>query len=160
MAKVLNQPPLYQKDALATSRGWIHPKTGELLISNKSLDLDVIEEQYPKQVKRPPVPLTPEQINDARIDAMMEEDLSVINDVSADVEIEEKTETGLIGSVVNKFKDLVNSKKPEDFVEVEKPNIDDMTKAQLIDYAKETFDVELSKKDNRNALIEKVKELK
>ena len=28
-------PPNYQRDAIPTPRGWVHPRTGELLISRK-----------------------------------------------------------------------------------------------------------------------------
>ena len=28
-------PPNYQKDAIPTTRGWTHPRTGELLVSMK-----------------------------------------------------------------------------------------------------------------------------
>ena len=29
------QPPNYQRDAIPTPRGWVHPRTGELLVSRK-----------------------------------------------------------------------------------------------------------------------------
>jgi len=29
------QPPNYQRDAIPTTRGWVHPRTGELLVSRK-----------------------------------------------------------------------------------------------------------------------------
>lgn len=34
-------PPSYQKDAVMTPRGWIHPKSGELLASRKFTQEDI-----------------------------------------------------------------------------------------------------------------------
>lgn len=34
-------PPNWQKDAVMTVRGWVHPKTKELLVSRKFTQLDI-----------------------------------------------------------------------------------------------------------------------
>lgn len=43
MSRNINIAPSYCKNAKATKRGWEDPKTGELLVSNRSLDLELIE---------------------------------------------------------------------------------------------------------------------
>jgi hypothetical protein len=35
------QPPSWKKDALPTNRGWAHPRTGEILKSQKMSDTDI-----------------------------------------------------------------------------------------------------------------------
>ena len=142
MSKLLNQPPKYCKGAIASSKGWSHPKTGELLVSNKSLDLDYIEENFPDQIKKAPVRLTQEQKNQIEMDAMFD-DVSVNDDVSADVETVEETE--IIEPLIEQ-------------VEEEIINLEAMTKAELMAYAKDSFNVSLNKKDNKTTLIEKIKE--
>ena len=42
MSKDINKAPSYCPNAKATKRGWEDPKTGELLVSNRSLDLELI----------------------------------------------------------------------------------------------------------------------
>ena len=43
MSKDINKAPSYCPNAKATKRGWEDPKTGELLVSNRNLDLDLIK---------------------------------------------------------------------------------------------------------------------
>jgi hypothetical protein len=45
-------PPNYCKDAVATNRGWEHPKTGELLVSVKGL-LEKLGDAAPKAKAAP-----------------------------------------------------------------------------------------------------------
>jgi len=42
MSRDINKAPSYCPNAKATKRGWEDPKTGELLVSNRSLDLELI----------------------------------------------------------------------------------------------------------------------
>jgi len=42
MSRDINKAPSYCPNAIATKRGWEDPKTGELLVSNRGLDLDLI----------------------------------------------------------------------------------------------------------------------
>ena len=37
------QPPNYQRDAIPTTRGWVHPRTGELLVSRKMSEAAINE---------------------------------------------------------------------------------------------------------------------
>ena len=43
MSKDINKAPSYCPNAKATKRGWEDPKTGELLVSNRNLDLELIK---------------------------------------------------------------------------------------------------------------------
>jgi len=43
MAQDKQTPPNWQKDAVPTVKGWVHPKSGELLVSTKGLLDDKIE---------------------------------------------------------------------------------------------------------------------
>lgn len=166
MAKNINQPPLYKKDAIATIQGWIDPKSGELLVSNKSLDLDEIETNYPNQVKRPIKPLTFEEINNALIEAEFEDEINeelveaVIEDEIVDAIVEADIMETNIDEDNNTENETVNSELADEIIENELiVDFDIMTKADLIVYAKENFNVVLTKQDNKNTLIEKIKTL-
>ena len=62
-------PPNYQKDAIPTTRGWTHPRTGELLVSMK-LTEDAINEYL--GVKPEPVMLkeAPTNFEEAKVELM------------------------------------------------------------------------------------------
>ena len=53
MSKDINKAPAYCPNAVATKRGWEDPKTGELLVSNRTLDLDAINGNEPVSVNEP-----------------------------------------------------------------------------------------------------------
>lgn len=44
-------PPSWCSDAVATSKGWCHPKTGEILISKAGLVVEVEEKQDVEKVQ-------------------------------------------------------------------------------------------------------------
>ena len=67
-------PPNYQKDAIPTTRGWTHPRTGELLVSMK-LTEEAINEYL--GVKPEPVMLTeaPTNFEEAKVELMTDDTL-------------------------------------------------------------------------------------
>lgn len=67
-------PPNYQKDAIPTTRGWTHPRTGELLVSMK-LTEDAINEYL--GVKPEPMMLKEASTNfeEAKVELMTEDNL-------------------------------------------------------------------------------------
>lgn len=171
MSKNINTPPKYCPNAIASKLGWTDPSTGELLVSNKSLDLDLIS--ITNNVIRTPLNPSVEENNDVMIAKMFPEDVSVDDGVSADVETGVKTELDetIVADVIEKAitinklheeasnsKILFNAEPVEPLIE----NVIDfevMSKAELITYAKETFSEILSKRDNKTTLIGKIKEL-
>ena len=67
-------PPNYQKDAIPTTRGWTHPRTGELLVSMK-LTEDAINEYL--GIKPEPMMLkeAPTNFEEAKVELMTEDNL-------------------------------------------------------------------------------------
>ena len=51
-------PPNYQKDAIPTTRGWTHPRTGELLKAQKLSEQQIAEYHGNNVVATAPVTLT------------------------------------------------------------------------------------------------------
>ena len=80
-------PPNYQKDAIPTTRGWTHPRTGELLVSIK-LTEDAINEYL--GVKSEPVMLTeaPTNFEEAKVELMKEDNLPSEYQEMSKVELE------------------------------------------------------------------------
>ena len=68
------QPPNYQKDAIPTTRGWTHPRTGELLVSIK-LTEEAINEYL--GIKPEPMMLkeSPTNFEEAKVELMTEDNL-------------------------------------------------------------------------------------
>ena len=67
-------PPNYQKDAIPTTRGWTHPRTGELLVSIK-LTEEAINEYL--GIKPEPMMLkeSPTNFEEAKVELMTEDNL-------------------------------------------------------------------------------------
>ena len=67
-------PPNYQRDAIPTPRGWVHPRTGELLVSRKISEsaineyLDIAPE--PQMLKE-----SPTNFEEAKVELMTEDNL-------------------------------------------------------------------------------------
>ena len=68
------KPPNYQKDAIPTTRGWTHPRTGELLVSIK-LTEEAINEYL--GIKPEPMMLkeSPTNFEEAKVELMTEDNL-------------------------------------------------------------------------------------
>jgi len=49
MPRDFNTPPSYAPDAIATTRGWVDAKTGELLVSVKNLKIEPTVSEKPKK---------------------------------------------------------------------------------------------------------------
>lgn len=62
------KPPNYRKDAVPSTRGWHHPRTGELLVSQPLSHQDVWEYLNTSQIKEAPV-LTPPAAPEVLIEA-------------------------------------------------------------------------------------------
>ena len=71
------KPPNYQKDAIPTPRGWVHPMTGELLVARKIPTDDINEymdmEEKPKVQVLKEAPTTVEEAEDELIDTLPSE---------------------------------------------------------------------------------------
>jgi hypothetical protein len=54
---LLTTPPRWQKDAKPSARGWLHPRTGEVLVSTRSIDPALYSDKKPvsKPVATKPV---------------------------------------------------------------------------------------------------------
>ena len=130
MSKNINIAPSYCPKAKATKRGWEDPETGELLVSNKSLDLELINSGV--------------SLNDV---------------VSANVETTTKDET-LYDELVEMNKEL--EEEPVELAEKteEKINLSTMNKTEIIAYAENVLDLELSMDDTKKSLIEQIKNQK
>jgi hypothetical protein len=53
MPRDINKAPRWQPDAIPTIKGWVHPKTGELLIATKNINLSLFEEKQEKVEEEP-----------------------------------------------------------------------------------------------------------
>jgi hypothetical protein len=122
--------PSYQKDAIPTRKGWVHPKTGEILVGGSISQKDI--DEYFGNVSEKTLPYSQEDqidiMEDVEDDILIEDDLFTI-DVEDDSEID---------------------------WEVEEIDLDSMTKAELIELAEE-WEVEIDKKTTK-AEIKKVLE--
>ena len=108
------KPPSWCKDATPTQKGWIHPKTGEILVGGSIPQRDIDEYLGVKfdSIKAEAAHAQEVQIDimeDVEADIMIEDDLIIV-DVEDDSEID---------------------------WEVEEIDLDSMTKAQLIETAEE-----------------------
>ena len=70
-------PPNFQKDAIPTPRGWVHPMSGELLVARKISTDDINEymdiEEKPKVQVLKEAPTTVEEAEDELIDTLPSE---------------------------------------------------------------------------------------
>ena len=118
------KPPSWNPTAKPTTRGWIDGITGELLISRKHSERQVMEYYLRKE-----------------IEPMDTSNLSVIQEpapiIEADPIIEESVDTAEL---------LVES--------TPMPNLYDMTKAQLVDYVRGHYGVTLDAKKTKAVLVE------
>ena len=68
------QPPNYQRDAIPTTRGWVHPRTGELLVSRKMSEAAINEylgiKPEPQMLKEAPT-----NFEEAKVELMTENNL-------------------------------------------------------------------------------------
>ena len=80
-------PPNYQKDAIPTTRGWTHPRTGELLVSMK-LTEEAINEYL--GIKPEPTMLkeAPTNFEEAKVELMKEDNLPSEYQEMSKVELE------------------------------------------------------------------------
>lgn len=149
MSKQINRPPTYCKDAIASSLGWSNPKTGELLISNKSLDLDLIDENYPNQVKYPVPKKTLEEINNDSIDVLLEE-----LEIDETELIKKELDDNIIDELIKQAEAVPMVFEEEDSIDYSK-----MTKSKLVEHAKDVYGVSLNKRNNKDKLIKEIKDL-
>ena len=67
-------PPNYQRDAIPTTRGWVHPRTGELLVSRKISEAAIDEylgiTPEPQMLKE-----SPTNFEEAKVELMTEDNL-------------------------------------------------------------------------------------
>lgn len=173
MSKNINTPPKYCVNAVASKRGWLDPSTGELLVSNKSLDLDLISKT--NNVIRTSLAPSMEEKNDEKIadlmnelhDDLIDESISGINNVSTSAETDKKDE--IIDNIISKanmvetlHNEAGNSKTVFDLkpiVEITEDviNFDEMTNSELIKHANK-IGAKVAKRDNKTKLIDKIKE--
>jgi len=104
------KPPTWAKDAKPTSKGWINPRTGELLVSRKHSDREITEYYIAKE--EAVVTVAPEPIIEANPEPEPEAELLT----EADPAVED---------IVYVNVDLSR-----------KPNFSNMTKAEIVQWAK------------------------
>ena len=82
-------PPNFKKDAVPTPRGWVHPRTNELLVSRK-ITKEQIDEYYGRASKPEEVQVlteAPTNLEEAQHELM--------DDASDDIDLESKTQIEL-----------------------------------------------------------------
>jgi len=122
MSKNINKAPSYCPNAKATKRGWEDPETGELLVSNRSLDLELINSG-----------------------------VSLNEPISADVE------TSLHDELVEMSNEIDEAVVLAPVIELkEKINLSTLNKTEILAYAENVLDLELSMDDTKKSLIEQI----
>lgn len=80
-------PPNYQRDAIPTTRGWIHPRTGELLVSRKMSEAAVNEylgiKPEPQMLKEAPT-----NFEETKVELMADDNLPSEYQAMTKVELE------------------------------------------------------------------------
>lgn len=80
-------PPNYQRDAIPTTRGWIHPRTGELLVSRKMSEAAVNEylgiKPEPQMLKEAPT-----NFEETKVELMADDNLPSEYQTMTKVELE------------------------------------------------------------------------
>lgn len=128
------KPPSWCKDAIPTRKGWIHPKTGEILVGGSISQKDI--DEY-LGVKIDSIKAEAAHAQEVQIDIMegVEDDIMIEDDlIIVDVEDDSEIEW-----------------------EVEEIDLDSMTKAQLIETA-EDWEIEIDPKGTKatiKAILEK-----
>ena len=137
MARRPLTPPSFKKDAVPTSNGWRHPKTGELLVS-KSISQEEIDE-YMGVSKPEPKPKTHENMSKAELEAKGREH---------GIELDRR----------KSHDDLVD--ELEDHIENDYhgPDLESMTKRELEALGRE-HGHELDRRKNKQDLIEELSSL-
>ena len=137
MARRPLTPPSFKKDAVPTSNGWRHPKTGELLVS-KSISQEEIDE-YMGVSKPEPKPKTHENMSKAELEAKGREH---------GIELDRR----------RSHEDLVD--ELEDHIENDYhgPDLESMTKRELEALGRE-HGHELDRRKNKQDLIEELSSL-
>ena len=74
------QPPNYQKDAIPTTRGWTHPRTGELLIS-RPMSQSAIDEYLGVSPEPQMLKESPTNFEEAKVELMTEDNLESMTKV-------------------------------------------------------------------------------
>jgi len=126
--------PSYQKDAIPTRKGWIHPNTGEILVGGSISQKDI--DEY-LGVKIDSIKAEAAHAQEVQIDIMEDvEDDILIEDHLFTIDVEDDSEIEW---------------------EVEEIDLDSMTKAQLIETA-EDWEIEIDPKETKatiKAILEK-----
>ena len=135
MARRPLTPPSFKKDAVPTSNGWRHPKTGELLVS-KSISQEEIDE-YMGVSKPEPKPKTHEQMSKAELEAKGREH---------GIELDRR----------RSHDDLVE--ELEDHIENDAIDLENMSKRELEALGRE-HGHELDRRKNKRDLIEELSSL-
>ena len=73
-------PPNYQKDAIPTTRGWTHPRTGELLIS-RPMSQSAIDEYLGVSPEPQMLKESPTNFEEAKVELMTEDNLESMTKV-------------------------------------------------------------------------------
>lgn len=121
------KPPAWAKDAKPTTRGWIHPRTGELLISRKHSDREVTE--YMMAKLDAPV-ITASEVSEPEVV------------IEADPVIEE---------AAPEAESLIEADPVQ-----QHPDHWSMTKAQLVEHAAEVHGIELDPTLTKAKMIEAI----
>ena len=139
-------PPNYQKDAIPTSRGWTHPRTGELLKAQKLSEQQIGEYLGEVITSAPPEPIeitinpvsltesptTEEEFVEEHLELDMD-DLSIEGHEIEPIEIDE------------------DEYWTED-------DLDDMNKEELEELGRE-YGIELDRRKTKSVLIKELKEV-
>jgi len=142
------RPPSWCKDAQPTTRGWVNPKTGELLKVVK-IKQAMIDEFNDFHNTRTPIIMEsePEIITDETLFPKAFEDENI--ETNDEQLIEEKAE-----------EDTSESEETSEEVQIEMPfdDLEDMTKKELEELGRE-HGVELDRREKKATLIEKMKNI-
>jgi len=126
--------PSYQKDAIPTRKGWIHPNTGETLVGGSISQKD-IDEYLGIEVNS--IKAEVAQAQEVQIDIMenVEDDIMIEDDLFT-IDVEDDSEIDW---------------------EVEEIDLDSMTKAQLIETAEE-WEIEIDPKSTKSEIKQLLEE--
>ena len=122
--------PNWCKNALMSTRGWVDPESGELLVSRRFSRTEVAE--YNGQTEE-----------------------AVVAPVAKPVVLNEVMPEPVFAPVMNEVPMFETAEE----VMVEGPDFRSMSKLQIEAWAREELDVELDRRKSKNALIAEVKEL-
>lgn len=123
----IDQPPKWCKNAVPSDRGWVNPKTGELLVGRKGLKRKIEEFLIEKEIRENEL-----SVNEAREEVLTEEP----------VETEEKTKTENEGSEdkTETETDETNEETEEE-TEVSEVAVSDLVPGNVFSYEGEEISV-------------------